>query len=233
MLDTNDVFNDAVKGSILHSEDELDSKVKSKMGSKIVAILLISSVAVVGFNFYMPKNTLDTDLVVSHETPIEVKAEVSKKIVAEVKVKSEPVEVATVLDSEDEYLNALKGIEHELTQEREVATLDTEVQLELASAMSNLLDDDVVSKNSSYMDKLQKEIKVEVKKDIETTAVIANNESKEKVLRKVIVKKGDTLQGLSDKFYGDAMNYKRIIAINDNLNSNEIIYEGQTILLPY
>ena len=232
MLDTNDVFNDAVKGSILHSEDELDSKVKSKMGSKIVAILLISSVAVVGFNFYMPKNTLDTDLVVSHETPIEVKAEVSKKIVAEVKVKSEPVEVATVLDSEDEYLNALKGIEHELTQEREVATLDTEVQLELASAMSNLLDDDVVSENSTYMDKLQKEIKVEVE-NIETTRVIVHNEPNEKVLRKVIVKKGDTLQGLSDKFYGDAMNYKRIIAINDNLNSNEIIYEGQTILLPY
>lgn len=233
MLDTNDVFNDAVRGSILHLEDEFNSEVESSRGSKIVAILLISSVAVVGFNFYMPKNTLDTDLVVSHEAPIEVKAEVSKKIVAEVKVKSEPVEVATVLDSEDEYLNALKGIEHELTQEREVATLDTEVQLELASAMGNLLDDDVVSKNSSYMDKLQKEIKVEVKKDIETTAVIANNESKEKVLRKVIVKKGDTLQGLSDKFYGDAMNYKRIIAINDNLNSNEIIYEGQTILLPY
>lgn len=228
MLDTNDVFNDAVRDSRLHSEDEINSKI----GSKIVAILLISSVAVVGFNFYMPKNTLDTDLVVSHEAPIEVKAEVSKKIVAEVKVKSEPVEVATVLDSEDEYLNALKGIEHELTQEREVATLDTEVQLELASAMSNLLDDDAVSENSTYMDKLQEEIKIEVK-NIETTRVVAHNEPNEKVLRKVIVKKGDTLQGLSDKFYGDAMNYKRIIAINDNLNSNEIIYEGQTILLPY
>jgi len=129
-------------------------------------------------------------------------------------------------------MNALKSIESELTEERETLDLNPKRQQSLSTAMSNLVDDSSLADNTTYTKELKKEIGSEVKK-IKTPAAIANNSVKEKA-RKIIIKKGDTLEGLSNKYYGDSTNYKRIIASNENLHTtDDTIYAGETILLPY
>jgi len=220
MIDTNDVFEDAVRGSTLHSEEN-DEFEKSFMGSKIVSVLLLAGIAYVGFNYY--GKTMSSE-------PLVVK----KEVVAKIKIK--PELIATVDEkpnsSEEAYINALKSIESELTEEKKAVDLDTKEQMSLSTAMNNLIEETTVADNTTYAKELKKEIGVEEKKANASTA-IAQKSVKEKA-RKIIVQKGDTLQGLSSEFYGDPMNYKRIIASNDNLHmTDDTIYVGQTILLPY
>ena len=217
MFDTNDVFNDAVRGSTLYADDK--NSVESGIGSKVVAMLLLTSVAVVGLNFYSPISPVDNTLVVKNE------------LVAEIQSKSELLVVAKVSDSEEAYLSALKEIETELTEERESINLETKEQSDLSSAMSNLMDDTLLADTSNYTNELRKEIGIELSESVDNSIVVDISTKEES--RTVIVKKGDTLRGLSNKFYGDELNYKRIIASNTSLNSNDIIYEGQTIILPY
>ncbi len=227
MFDTNDVFNDAVRGSSIHAEEESNNE-NFLLGSKLVAILLLATASYVGFSTYSSMTSTDEALVVKNE------------LVAEIQVKSESfvtnkiINVSEVLtNSEEEYLSALRNIESELIEERANIDLDTHEQMSLSSAMNDLMNDNVFADNSGYTSELRKEIGVELDEEaVDSASFIVDNNELEKS-RTVIVKKGDTLQGISDKFYGDAMNYKRIIASNDNLNSNDIIYEGQTILLPY
>ena len=219
MIDTNDVFENAVRGSTLHSGENGEFE-KSLMGSKIVSVLLLASIAYIGFNYYS-KTVHNEPLVVKKE--VVAKIEIKPELIASVDVKSN--------NSEEAYLNALKSIESELTQERETVNLDTKNQMSLSAAMSNLTDETMIAENTTYTKELKKEIGSELKK-VETPTAIAQNSVKEKA-RKIIVKKGDTLQGISNEFYGDPMNYKRIIASNDSLNYDDTIYEGQTILLPY
>jgi len=217
MLDTNDVFNNAVRGSTLHSDDNSESE-KSLMGSKIVSVLLLTGIAYVGFNYYTANMTNEA-LVVKKQIVAEIQTEAD--LIASVAIKPN--------NSEEAYLNALKSIEGELTEEREIVNLDTKSQMSLSLAMNNLTDETMIADNTTYANELRKEIG---SKSEESSSLVANNSVNEKA-RAVIIKKGDTLQGLSDKFYGDPMNYKRIIASNDSLHLDDTIYEGQTILLPY
>ena len=233
MLDTNDVFNDAVRGSTIHMDEDT---VQSRIGSKVVAMLLLSSIAVVGFNFYKPVNSDDTNLVVktakvAQNTLLKKNEVIAKnELIAKIQTKSEQLVVAQVSDSEEEYLNALRGIENELNEERETVNLNAEDQLELSSAMSSLVDDSLADA-SDYAQKLKQEIGVESDKPLKIAAVTSDKTTED--CHAVIVKKGDTLQGISSEYYGDAMDYKRIIASNDSLRTSDTIYEGQTIILPY
>ena len=218
MLDTNEVFENAVRGSTLHSEDDGEFE-KSLMDSKILWLFLVTGIAYIGFTYY--SKTIDREDLV-----------VKKEVVAKIKIKPEliaTVDVKKQNSSEEAYLNALKSIESELTEEDETVNLDTKEQMSLSAAMNDLVEETISTDKTTYAKELKKEIEIE--KENFSTA-IAKNGVNEKP-RKIIVKKGDTLQGISSKFYGDPMNYKRIIASNDSLNIDETIYEGQTILLPY
>jgi len=226
MFDTNDVFNEATRGASIHTEDNGDSE-KSLLGSNVVAILLLAGIAYVGLNYYGATiTTADKTLVVKNELIAEIQVE------SETLVESKLEVVAKVSNSEADYLSALREIESELTEERENVNLDTTEQMSLSSAMNNLMEDKVLADNTEYTQKLQKEIGIELNEIADSASIIADNEMI-KDSRTVVVKKGDTLQGISNKFYGDAMKYKRIIASNDSLISNDTIYVGQTILLPY
>ena len=219
MLSTNDVFNEAVKESTLHinANGHLN---RSLMGSKVLSLLLLTGIAYVGLNFYT-KTMKSESLLLKKEIVAEVQEE--PKLIASVNIKKN--------SSEKEYLDALQSIESELIAERETVDLDVEKQMNLGAEMSNLINDSTLADNTTYTKELKKEIGSEVEK-VEIPTAVAQSSIKEKT-RKIIVKKGDTLQGLSNEFYGDPMNYKRIIASNDSLNIDETIYEGQTILLPY
>lgn len=214
MFDTNDVYNDAVRGSSVHTEENMTSS--ESLGSNILATILLAGIAYVGFNYYTSNysmlSTVEKDLVVKN------------KLVAEIQVESELQIVPRIDNSEADYLMALRELESELVEKNENISLDTNEQMDLSLAMNDLMNDTL--DNTHYTNELRKEIGVELDKVVETSI--------KKDSRRVVVKKGDTLQSISDEFYGDAMNYKRIIASNASLNYNDTtIYEGQTILLPY
>lgn len=229
MFDTNDVYNNAVRGSTLHTEENGHFK-KSLMGSKIVSVLLLTGIAYVGFHYYTTNITAEALVV-------------KKELVAEIQTKSELIASVNVKpnNSEEDYLNALRAIEGELTEERENVNLNTNEQMSLSSAMSDIMEDNVLADNTNYTKELRKEIDTEIDVVVDTTSIIVDTATNSTIVEKssqeesrtVIVKKGDTLQGISNKFYGDAMNYKRIVASNDSLKYNDTIYVGQTILLPY
>lgn len=202
MFNTDDVYEEAVRHSRLHAEDEVKSN-HFKVGSALTAMLLITGISYVVFKVYESETTsnnlslIDKDLIVQIETQKEVSTLVNK-----------------VDSSEAEYLNALRNIESELIQERGSVNFDKNGHKDLSLAMNNLTSDRRLDENSVYTKELKKEIAV-------------------KEERKIIVKKGDTLRSISSKFYGDEMNYKRIIASNTSLMDNDTIYVGQTIHLPY
>jgi len=51
--------------------------------------------------------------------------------------------------------------------------------------------------------------------------------------RYVTVKEGDTLAKISRKFYGNAMQYQKIIDANDRLKKTTTLYIGEQISIPY
>ena len=246
MATTNDIYDEAIKGSTLHS-DEYAQEGHSN-GVKVFTLLLTGCVAYMGFHFYQARtastNVLDKTLVIQKEVVKERKIE--PKIVREIK-KVSPLEVTSakvasieINSDENEYLMALQSIENEISKEREVESLNPKVQMDLSLAMSSLTEDTKVANSTTYTEELKKEIGALPKKVVAKNSTMDEVRALEEAIQKdtikahkVIVKKGDTLEGLSDEFYGDAMNYKRIIASNENIDSSGLIYEGETIILPY
>jgi len=119
--------------------------------------------------------------------------------------------------SDDEYLNALNSMEVDILTNKAVdKKVDTNVRENLIDEMSLIVNDTILADNSKYTKQLTKEI--------------TGKESD----RVIVVKKGDTLASLSVKYYGNAMQYNKIIANNAGLTSDSsIIYAGQKIKLPY
>ena len=228
MFDTNDVYNDAVKASITHAEYEGEAK-KDFVGSKIMVGLLFGSIAYIGYN---SKSFIEQALRVKNELIGELHIQ-SETLAVSKEIEPEEVILLTLPitkqiepkenNSEEEYLAALREIESELIEPQEM-NLDTREQMSLSVAMDSLMDDTVFANNSNYAQELRREIGI-VEDEVEKVII----EDK----RKGVVQKGDTLQGISNKFYGDVRNYKRIITSNDSLLSNDTIYVGKTILLPY
>lgn len=244
MSTTNDIYNEAIKDSTLHFDEYNEGYSK---GVKVFTVLLTGCVAYMGFHFYQArtasKNSIDKTLIVQKEV---VERKIEPKIVREIK-KVRPIELASAevasvkVDSEDnEYLMALQSIENEISQESEIVSLNPKIQKDLSLAMSSLIEDTKVADSTDYTKELKKELGVLPKKMVAKDSMMDEVRALEEAIQKdnikvhkVIVQKGDTLEGLSDEFYGDAMNYKRIIASNENIDSSGLIYEGETIILPY
>ena len=229
MSTTNDIYNDAIKGSTLHSKEYANQRESSSL--KVFTVLLIGCTAYAGFYFYnlkiSKKEVIDTRLV--------VKTQSIKKVDSRIAVIEKSSEqISEKSSDESDYLMALRGIESELSGDRETVNLNTSDQLNLSLAMGSLTEDTKVADDSSYTEKLKNEIGIVSQKKV-VNINIKEVEKREDPIKahKVIVKKGDTLEQISNDFYGDAKNYKRIVASNDSVDSSDLIYEGQTIILPY
>jgi len=96
-----------------------------------------------------------------------------------------------------------------------VAVEDEKQLTLLTSAINNVVNDSYLENNSLYTQALSREI----------------NGKKRLV---VVVKKGDTLASLSEKYYGDSMAYNKIIKANKSLSQRSYtIFVGQELILPY
>lgn len=135
---------------------------------------------------------------------------------------SKPVFATIDTNSIDKNRNLLEKLSKvEVDSVFEVDKEKEKEQLKLAMAMSQVVNGDNVD-NSSYIAALSKEL-----------ALLEHKTPSQKI-RMVTVQKGDTLATLSQRYYGNASKFDKILASNPHINRNsDTIYVGETLALPY
>lgn len=116
--------------------------------------------------------------------------------------------------SDSEYLEMLNSIEVEMS------TNDvSNKELSLSSAMNDVVNTSTIRDDSLYTQAISKEIDSNVY---------------HKNYRVILVEKGDTLGSISEKFYGNSMEFDKIIEANEKLDKNsQVIHVGQKLNIPY
>ena len=113
---------------------------------------------------------------------------------------------------DDTYIKLLKN--------SEVDTVKENSQQLLNNSMKVLMDTSTIQSSSSYTNAISRELD--------------DSNDKKRDYRVVVVQKGDTLSTLSEKYYGSAMKFQKIIAANPHLNKqSHILYVGKKIYIPY
>lgn len=113
-----------------------------------------------------------------------------------------------------EFMNILNNTQVDSVKE---ASSDL-VLSNLNNAMSALMSESSMKNQSSYSAAISKELDDKDSRDY----------------RVVLVKKGDTLSTLSQKYYGDSTVFEKIIKANNNLTEqSHTVYVGQTLNIPY
>jgi len=124
----------------------------------------------------------------------------------------------TVDDSNDEeYLKVLSNAEVDSVKEA-----STQIPLaSLNNSMKLIVSEASIQSQSSYTNAISRELD-------------DNQENDKRDYRVVIVKKGDTLSTLSEKFYGNSMQFQKIINSNKHLTEQSYtLYVGEKINIPY
>ena len=112
--------------------------------------------------------------------------------------------------SDREYLEMLNSMEMDIINKKE---------LTLSDAMDNVINTSTAKDNSLYTQAISQEIDANVY---------------HKNSRVILVKKGDTLGSISEKFYGNPMEFDKIIEANKKLNNDfHVIHVGQKLNVPY
>ena len=114
------------------------------------------------------------------------------------------------------YLKLLKSSEVDTVKENsQQMPLDS-----LNNSMKVLMNESTIQSSSSYTNAISKELEAD--------------DDKKRDYRVVIVKKGDTLSTLAEKYYGSAMKFQKIISANTHLNKqSHTLYVGKEIHIPY
>jgi len=71
-------------------------------------------------------------------------------------------------------------------------------------------------------------------KKVMDNLMISSKEKNNQPLREIFIQHGDTLESLSEEFYGNPMEFNKIIHANSSLSGESpTIYVGQKIYIPY
>ena len=112
--------------------------------------------------------------------------------------------------SDSEYLDMLNSMEMDIVNKKE---------LSLSVAMDDVINTSTTKDDSLYTQAISKEI---------------DSNTYHKNSRVILVEKGDTLGSISEKFYGNSMEFDKIIKANEKLNKNsQVIHVGQKLNVPY
>jgi len=109
-----------------------------------------------------------------------------------------------------EYLEMLNSMEMDIITKKE---------LSLSDAIDDVINTSTIKDDSLYTQAISKEIDSDVYHE--------NS-------RVILVQKGDTLGSISEKFYGNPMEFDKIIEANEKLNNDfQVIHVGQKLNVPY
>lgn len=92
-------------------------------------------------------------------------------------------------------------------------------------------DVEIKEKAEAQEETLKKEVQENIPKESETENTQQTQETQAPVLNSYTIQQGDTLTKISIKNYGNAKRVKEICELNQ-IQENDLIYPGQTILLP-
>lgn len=92
-------------------------------------------------------------------------------------------------------------------------------------------DAEIKEKAEAQEETLKKEVQENIPKESETENTQQTQETQAPVLNSYTIQQGDTLTKISIKNYGNAKRVKEICELNQ-IQENDLIYPGQTILLP-
>ena len=71
-------------------------------------------------------------------------------------------------------------------------------------------------------------------KKVMDNLITSSKEKSNQPLREIFIQHGDTLESLSEEFYGNPMEFNKIIHANSSLSGESpTIYVGQKIYIPY
>ena len=117
---------------------------------------------------------------------------------------------------DEAYIKLLKSSEVDSVKENsQQMPLDS-----LNNSMKVLMNESTIQSSSSYTNAISKELEAD--------------DDKKRDYRVVIVKKGDTLSTLAEKYYGNSMKFQKIISANTHLNKqSHTLYVGKEIHIPY
>ena len=112
--------------------------------------------------------------------------------------------------SDTEYLKMLNSMEMDIVNTKE---------LRLGIAMDDVVNTSTIKDDSLYTQAISQEI---------------DSNTYHKNSRVILVEKGDTLGSISERYYGNSMNFDKIIEANEKLNKNsQVIHIGQKLNVPY
>ena len=112
--------------------------------------------------------------------------------------------------SDREYLEMLNSMEMDIVNTKE---------LSVSTAMNDVVNTSTIKDDSLYTHAISQEI---------------DGNTYHKNSRVILVEKGDTLGSISEKYYGNSMEFDKIIEANEKLNKDsQVIHIGQKLNIPY
>ena len=236
-----------------HSEDE-DKKSKSGIRKVIVSTLAIGALGILGYLGFNNSNTIKqnskANLVEnvkennnSDVKPID-KEEISQKIINSQRiepVEREPVATRTpepiiTPNAENKIVTAIakvtpKPIQKDIEQE-DVKQDDSKKDdiKNIEPTQTPKPKDEVTTQDSNKV--------VEHKEEKKKSKIVTDETRRAKKVKKpqyrvVTVKKGDTLASLAERYYGNPMDFKRIVRANRDIRSSHSrLHLGQKVIIP-
>jgi len=116
-------------------------------------------------------------------------------------------------------LGVSQTVENNEYTDKELLKLLKVVDVEnVKNTMKLVVNNTSIKSQTSYTDDISKEIEMQNNKNYHV----------------IIVKRGDTLSSIAQKYYGDAQKISKIISYNKNLTDKSTkLYEGETINIPF
>lgn len=208
-------------------EHYLKKDAKEREPSKKIYLILLGGIVTVGILGYISfisfqKNNITEVKVATLSSDIKEVAPIIESNIDNT-VKPKPPEQKEIIKKEAPVIV--------LKEEVKKVSLYTEVlALDHAAKVEPEINKETISKPTIKIPRIILEVK---EKEIIPKKITVSKNLVEKT-RTVIVKKGDTLALLSQKFYGNSMEFERIIRANKSIKSHKTSLKlGQKIIIPY
>ncbi len=234
-----------------HSEEEDNRGSGKKIILSIVALGALGVLGYLGFNHsnsnQTPNACVEQNTKNNNEVKPADKLEISQKIISSQNIKNiqeEPIPTRTpepivTPNEENKIVTAMaKPISKPTSKpsEENLKSVEPTNPPEEKTDIKNMEHANSSTENSNIKksDKVEKtEHKEEKKSKIVTNKKRVVKKAKKPQYRVVTVKKGDTLASLAEKYYGNPMDFQRIVRVNRDIRgSHSHLHPGQKVIIP-
>ena len=225
MFNAKNEYNDEVEFTTIEGYDRQGEKIQSKdfLNKSLFTIFIIGTMGAIGYfgyTYFIQKG--------NEVSPSPMKAVMGISITTESKDNLNRDDIKKGLDTiyqeEQSYIQQEKEINDVVNQLIMVKETKISTSKDISNEINGMVD----------MFYTQEAIHLKLG-DMVDDFYMANTppENSNKKSRYVTVKEGNTLAGIAQKFYGNAMKYQKIIDANERLKKDTHLYIGEKINIPY